>query len=535
MSPRPRQWAGPPRLAVVHGAHWPAVATGRPGDVPVVVVRANRVVACSPAAAAEGVQVGHRRRHAQARCPEVEVVEHDPARDARAFEPVVRAVAQLAPLVEVAEPGQVLVPTRGPSRVTGGDEALADRLWQLAVEAVPGTRSIWGVGIADGRFAATVAARRALRTGQHQVVPSGVAATARFLGPHPLRVLTTAGGVALDLVDLLGRLGLRQLADVAAVPHRDLLGRFGAAGDALHRLVTGADDRPPATEPPPPELAVARTFDDPVVALDALVFVAKQLAEAVVSALAAGGQVCTRLLVDAETETGDRTQRSWYRAEGLSSAAMVERVRWQLEGWAAPPGGLTGGVVLLRLVPEQVRADTGRQSGFWGGGSDADDWAVRAVARLAGLLGPEAVSVAEWNGGRDPHRAYELVTAAAVDFTGRVERVVPAAEAGPWPGRLPSPSPAITYADPTAVEVCDDRGAVVRVSGRGTLSAAPARLVLDGAAHEILAWAGPWPVEERWWDHASRRAARFQVVLASGDAHLVEVQGGQWRLTASYV
>ena len=507
------------------------MATGFPGDVALVVVRANRVIACSPAATAEGVRVGHRRRQAQAACPQVEVVEHDEARDARVFEPVVRAAGELVPLVEVAEPGRLALATRGPSRYVGGDQALAERLHRIVGAAMPAAGAVWGVGIADGRFAATIAARRAVSTGSPVVVAPGPAATGAFLGPHPVEVLASAGGVAAELVDLLERLGLGRLADVAAIGVADLLARFGTAGEALHRLATGTDDQPPAARAPSPELAVARAFDDPVPSLDVLVFVGKQLAEALTEQLGTAGQVCTRLLVEAETEHGERTTRSWYEAAGLSAAAMVERVRWQLDGWATTPGGPSGGVVLLRLVPEQVRADAGRQGGFWGGVTQADDWAARAIARLTGLLGPEAVTVAEPRGGRTPHQAYALVAAAASDLHGR-------SDAGdhqdPWPGRLPAPSPATTHPAPLAVEVRSADGELVRVSARGMLSAPPATLVAGSGVEEVVAWAGPWPVEERWWLPHARRAARFQIVAASGRACLVEVSGGRWWLTAEY-
>jgi protein ImuB len=74
------------------------------------------------------------------------------------------------------------------------------------------------------------------------------------------------------------------------------------------------------------------------------------------------------------------------------------------------------------------------------------------------------------------------------------------------------------------------------VSGRGALSAAPARLsVTGGPWQEVVAWAGPWPLEERWWDAARhRRRARLQLVTAAGHAHLVEVEAGSWRVSATY-
>ncbi|HEX2024114.1 MAG TPA: hypothetical protein VHF00_05375 [Acidimicrobiales bacterium] len=109
------------RTLVVHCPEWPVVATGLSPALPVAVVAAGRVVACSAPARDEGVEAGLRRRQAEGRCPSLVVVEHDPARDVRAFEPVVAAVESLAPRVEVTRSGTCALATRGPSRYFGGD------------------------------------------------------------------------------------------------------------------------------------------------------------------------------------------------------------------------------------------------------------------------------------------------------------------------------------------------------------------------------------------------------------------------------
>jgi protein ImuB len=76
----------------------------------------------------------------------------------------------------------------------------------------------------------------------------------------------------------------------------------------------------------------------------------------------------------------------------------------------------------------------------------------------------------------------------------------------------------------------------VTVSGRGVVSAPPARISADGAPWlAVTAWAGPWPVTERWWHpHAARRRARFQLVTEDGTAWLVAVQEGSWLIEARY-
>src|SRR3954452_25010592 len=125
------------RTLVVWCPDWPVVAAGFTAEAKVAVVHANRVMACSAAARAEGVRRGLRRREAQGRCRELTVVEHDPAGAARAFEPVVAAVEDFAPGVEILRPGVCAVGTRGPSRYFGGDEALSAKVAATVQEMAP--------------------------------------------------------------------------------------------------------------------------------------------------------------------------------------------------------------------------------------------------------------------------------------------------------------------------------------------------------------------------------------------------------------
>src|SRR3954451_12571909 len=156
--------AEPQRTCALWCPDWPVVAARQhdPGlvDVPVVVAergpRGLVVRSASAEARAEGVDVGLRRREAEARCAGLVVLDADDAADARAFELVVRAVEELVPRLVLERPGQLSSPTRGPSRYFGGDYALAARIVAcvLALE-IADVRA----GIADGAFAAGLAAR----------------------------------------------------------------------------------------------------------------------------------------------------------------------------------------------------------------------------------------------------------------------------------------------------------------------------------------------------------------------------------------
>ncbi|MEA3218256.1 MAG: protein ImuB, partial [Acidimicrobiia bacterium] len=516
------------RTLVVWCFDWPVRAWGIPPDEPAAVLEANRVTASSPAARDAGVGLGLRRREAQARCPELTVLKRDPAREARAFEPVVATVQRFAPVVEVDRPGVCALATRGPSRYFGGDASLADSVGRAVEEALGGP-GFSRVGLADGYFAASWAARwwdNPPSTPSDPVAPVVVApaATRGFLAPLPLDCLE-----APELVEVLWQLGLRTLGNFAALPEADVLARFGTDAAGRHRLARGVEDRLLDTRTPTADLAVSIELDPPVERVDQAAFAAKSLADQLHDRLTGRGEACTRLAIEAETEHGEVLLRLWRHEGVLSPAAMADRVRWQLEGWLASPAALkpSGGLSRLTLAPDDVVAARGRQLGFWGGETQAAERAARSASRVAGLLGSECVTIPQRRGGRGPAELFDLLPVAAVDLT---EQPALAPLRAPWPGRLPV-VPATVMPERVPLQVEGAEGEAVTVSGRGQVNVAPA--LVDGV--QVVAWAGPWPLEERWWDPAGgRRQARFQVVLADGTAHLLVVEGGAWWRTGIY-
>jgi len=535
------------RVAVILCTDWQAVAaqcelyTRKQWFDAVAVLHAQRVVARTAYAAKQGVQIGMRRREAQAVCPELHIAANNPERDRLMFEPVVRAVSELVPLVEVSTPGFILLATRGPSRYVGGDVALAQRLHSITHDALSlladGRPIAFGVGIADGRLTAHVAAHAA--AGRYVVIEPDD--SAKCLAQLPVSVLADFAEIDRDVVSLLHRLGLSFLGDLVAMKLSDLVGRFGPVGQEIHRLARGFDRHPPITIAPPPERASTHRFELSVEDVNVVVTTARQVADELVSHLSSQGVSCVRLHVCMQTDHGEQSDRLWYQPEGLSAAAMAERVRWQMDAWVATRG-LTSGVVLLRYSPVGLRARAGRQLGLWGGSTQADEWAARAVERLTAMLGSDSVRVAQWRGGRDVGEAFALTPAAVVDMERRAGSVI--TKETVWNGALPTPSPSIVYDEPLSAVVNDECGSEVSVSGRHELSAPPAHVQIGRHAYNVVSWAGPWPVEERWWDPLrQRRAIRMQMVLArdavgttrtTTHAVLMVLEHGEWWMTARY-
>ena len=434
---------------------------------------------------------------------------------ARAFERVVSLVEELCPRVEVLHPGACAIGARGPARYFGGEEALAVKI----IEAVTGGGFACSAGVADGLFAARLAARAAA-PGTATVVPPGQAR--EFLAPYPVSVLDSE-----ELAELLPRLGIVTLEDFARLPASQAVNRFGVPGGAAHRLARGLDPRPLAVRAPAADLSVGVAFDPPAELAEPVVFAAKALAEQLHDGLAARGLACVRVQVQVISADGQEHARLWRHDGLLSALAVAERVRWQLAGWRPGPAS-PGGITLLRLVPDQVVRAHGRQLGLWGD-AVVSDRVARAALRVQAMLGHGAVTRPVPAGGRGPAEQATLVPFGdARDPERPPDR--------PWPGQIPAPVPATVCRDPLPARVTDDTGAPVTVTGRAQISAPPARMSVDGGPWlAITAWAGPWPVVERWWrPQAARRRARFQLVTEDGAAWLAAVQDGRWQLEARY-
>ncbi|MHB8244245.1 MAG: DNA polymerase Y family protein [Acidimicrobiales bacterium] len=512
------------RTVVVWCPDWPLVATGMAGR-PSAVLQANRVVACSGPARAEGVRLRQRRREAEAACLGLVFVGDDPGRDVRAFEAVLAAIARFTPEIEVTRPGVCSLPARGPARYFGGEEKFAALLAEAATGA---TREIGGehapdcrVGIADTPFAARLAAR------ESAIVPPGK--TAEWLAPLPVSALGMA-----QLGELLTRLGVTQLGDFAEMDEGVVSGRLGAEGARAHRLARGIDDHALVLGEPPVELSVQKELDEPVDQVETVAFVASGLAQELMSRLAPRGLACTRLLVEAATDHAEEHARWWRTDRPFTARAMVDRVRWQLEGWLTLDSPSmhpvpSAGITFIRLTAGEVAPASGRQLGFFGEPAEAGQLLERAIARVQGLLGHEAIGTASVVGGRSLLAQVRYVPWGEPRPDGR-------GATQPWPGRLPLPAPAVVYQEPVGVTLRDSKDQPVEVSGRGLSNRAPARLWLGpGREYAVTGWAGPWPSDERWWDRElHRRRARMQVLLEDGSAHVLVLEAGRWVIEASY-
>lgn len=339
----------------------------------------------------------------------------------RRFAEVLDAAVELAPFARPVRLGVLAIPSRGPSRFFGGEEAFCELLVRTVEPIVGEGRAL--VGAAEGLFAATLAARASV------LVPVGT--TREFLAPWSVATLRDP-----DLAVACQRLGLHTLGRFAALEEARVLERFGLEAVRRHRVAQAVDGELPGLR----DVGALRRLDE----------------------------------------------------------------------------------VRTREAPTEV------QRGFFGERGAADLRAAAAVQRLERQLGQGAVSVARLGAGRAPGDRAALVPWG----TGEGTKV--GDHAAPWPGRLPAPSPAAIPSRALPLSLLDADGARVTVGGDALLSAVPVRLEFEpGRGRGIAAHCGPWPMAERWWAVARRRA-HLQVLLDDGLAVLVRAERSRWWLAGVY-
>src|SRR5438046_1569293 len=229
-----------PRLALL-----PAALAPLPGTEPLlgpVTAEAERL----------GVRPGMRLGEALATCPELVLVEQDPATAEQAWEEILRALEDSGFAVDPAQPGCVYFETRGVERLYGGLEPALKR----ALAAVAPT---WDarVGAADRRFAALAAATVA-RAGQVLIVSDE--RMPEFLAPLPLELVPMEPRRRAELREL----GVKRVGQLAGLPGSAVAERWGPDGRRAWGLARGGKTARVRGRRPPAEIVEALEFPEAI-------------------------------------------------------------------------------------------------------------------------------------------------------------------------------------------------------------------------------------------------------------------------------
>jgi protein ImuB len=335
---------------------------------PVVVAElatSGRVLACSEAAAEQGVRVGMTLRNAEQLCPPAAVVEPRLEETARRCQRLAAALYDLAPGIEVRSAGLAWANLEGlPARV----KADAVREMRRRLREVAHTEP--RLGIAPGPFAARLAAKRA-QPGRVLRVEDA----AEFLKPLPATELD----LPPELHDRLDLLGLRTLGQVAEVGPRRLESQLGPPGRRAVLLARGEEPEPIRPWRAPRFLAAHRQLEPPVEDREALLFIARALCGDLAAELGLRGAGAKRVRVKLGIEGVSAAERreSLVHHALSSTAELFGLVSSWLRDWqpAAP-------VVEVVIEVPELEPACRRQLRLWVGGDAATEEVEAALERL---------------------------------------------------------------------------------------------------------------------------------------------------------
>jgi nucleotidyltransferase/DNA polymerase involved in DNA repair len=189
---------------------------------------------------------------ALATCPELVLVEGDPATAEQAWEDILRALEDSGFAVDPAGVGCVYFETRGVERLYGGLEPALKR----SLAAV-GTAWDPRAGAAQRRFAALAAANVA-RPGQILVVSDE--RLSDFLAPLPLELVPMEPRRRAELHEL----GVKRVGQLAGLPGSAVAERLGPDGRRAWGLARGGRTTRVRGRRPPAEIAEALEFPEAI-------------------------------------------------------------------------------------------------------------------------------------------------------------------------------------------------------------------------------------------------------------------------------
>jgi protein ImuB len=268
-----------------------------------------RIAATNAAAQAVGVVPGLTLADARALLPNLMVAEADAAADRRALEGLADWCGRYTPWTAVDEtdvyPGDrgggagLWLDISGCAHLFGGERALVDDL----VGRLAGFGFAAAAAVADTAGGAWAMAR--FTEGTAVVVPPGDVAAA--LSPLPMNGLR----LPPKTIEGLGRVGLRRIGDLAALPRTPLAARFGDL--VLERLdqALGRVDEPLSPRRPAPAMHVHLAFAEPVGRADDIALATRRMLDELCARLAAAHLGIRRLEV------------ALYRTDGTVARAAI--------------------------------------------------------------------------------------------------------------------------------------------------------------------------------------------------------------------
>ncbi|KXF78972.1 imuB protein [Paramesorhizobium deserti] len=372
----------------------------RAGDTPLIVVDriANtlRLTAVDRNAAAAGLHIGMALTDARALFQKLEVANAAPAEDERLLDRLADWCHRYSPLVALDHPHGIVLDITGCDHLFGGLEAmLRDVVTRLRKNGFAVKAAIAGNASA---------ARALARFSQGGVFPAN--------GEESVLRALPLVSFEIEEASLVGlkRAGLRTIGDVAGLPRAALTARFGEAVvdrlDALFGHVT----RPVSPLRMVPVCAAARRMAEPLIVMEAVEALLRQLGDELFAALEERGEGAREI------------EAAFFRVDGLvrrvsvqagrplvETAPFFRLIRERLSALAEPLDAGYG-FDAVQLAALRVERVTHRQTSL-DSRREAASAVDALVDRLSARLGPARVLRPIAVDTHIPERAFSMVPA----------------------------------------------------------------------------------------------------------------------------
>ncbi len=358
-----------------------------------------RLTAINERAEMIGLKQGQGVAEAKAICPDLDVVEEDPAADRKLLEAIADWCDRYTPLVAIDGKDGLFLDITGCAHLFGGEEALLEdiliRISRLGFDVRGAISSAPGLSWAVARF------------DESRIVPPE--AMEEALASLPVACLR----LGEETIAALQKMGLKQVGDLLAAPRAPLARRFGA--QLLLRLdqAVGLVEEPISPRRPVAQLSAERRLAEPVQAEEDILQLARQLAESLKPGLEArgiGGRSFELLLFRVD---GAVFRIAAGASQPLREPSRIASLFTERFGAIHDDLDVGYGFEIIRLNVLQHAPFDAMQGDFVGG--DRQEGSLAAfVDRVAARLGPDCLQGFELRQSHIPERAVRPLPAMTI-------------------------------------------------------------------------------------------------------------------------
>jgi protein ImuB len=444
------------------------------------------VVAANRAARDAGIQIGMAKMEA-AQFPGVEIHLHSRASEFAAHAALLDLGWSISPQVEDTCLDTIIVDLSGLNSLFGTEEDIARSLAERAssLELFP------HIAIAANPEASLLAARGFSGI---TVIPTGMEPTR--LATLPIHALQSTP----ELLEILGRWGIRTCGALAALPMLQLSERLGQEGVRLHQLARGASLRSLVLAHPTSTFQEEIELDDAVSDLEPLAFLLSRLLNQLCARLTARSLAAIAIHSHFDLEANGERNFDFRRNKKATKSyenflrlpvpirdpqVLLKLLRLQLQ--TDPP---TSAILKITLSAEPARPRT-MQSGLFLPPSPDPERLEVTIARLGNLVGASNIGSPEL---ADTHRpgAFRMSRFNSSATANDGEKVRISVGEASLAFRVFRPPPA------ARVQLCDRK---------------PARVEFRGLHGSVLAASGPWRTSGDWWQEDSWRQDEWDLEI----------------------